>query len=179
MQRFGEGMSWISNRTSSEHKCLLQGLDWGSLGEATVVDVSSDMYEEAHMELMQTYIQVGGSTGRHSIVVARQYPSLSFVVEDFPSVLDGIEQELPTELKDRITFLPCDVLTPQPVDTAVYYICASLHGHSDPSAVKIIQNIVHAIVGSSSSRLYRRGLGQRLTPCSDSCATLGCNDGSN
>jgi hypothetical protein len=72
MQRFGEGMSWVSGGTSSKYDYLLQGFDWGSLGEATVVDVSLDMYEEAHMELMQTYIQVGGSTGRYSIALARQ-----------------------------------------------------------------------------------------------------------
>ncbi len=144
-QRFGEGMSWVSGGTSSKYDYLLQGSDWGSLGEATVVDVSFDMYEEAHMELMETYIQVGGSTGHYSIALARQYPSLSFVVEDFPSVQDDFEGELPTELKDRITFLPCDVLTPQPVKAASYFIRASIPGHSDPYAVIIIQNIVHAM----------------------------------
>ncbi len=71
MQRFGEGTSWVSGGTSSRYDYLLQGFDWGSLEEATVVDVSFDMYEEAHMELMQTYIQAGGSTGRYSITLAR------------------------------------------------------------------------------------------------------------
>ncbi|KAL8792400.1 MAG: hypothetical protein Q9195_005014 [Heterodermia aff. obscurata] len=149
MQRFGEGMSWVSGGLTSKYDYLLQGFDWGSLGEATVVDVSLDLSEKAHGRLMRTYEQVGGSTGRYSIALARQFPALNFVVEDFPGVQEDFEQELPSELKERVKFLPCDIFTPQPVKAAVYFIRASLHGHSDPYAVKIIQNIVHAMTPGS------------------------------
>jgi hypothetical protein len=35
------------------------------------------------------------------------------------------------------------------VKAALYFLRASLHGHSDPYAVKIIQNIVHAMTPGS------------------------------
>ena len=140
MQRFGEGISWVSGGTSNKYSYLLQGFDWGSLGQTTVVDVSVVSYREYHVGLIHTYIQIDGSIGRYSIALARGYPSLSFVVEDFPVVQEDFKRELPSDLKDRITFPPFDIQnTPQPVKAAVYFIRASLHGHSDPYAAKILQ----------------------------------------
>jgi len=74
---------------------------------------------------------------------------LSFVVEDFLDVQVDFERELSIELKDRITFLSCDIFTPQLVGAIVYFIRASLHGHFDSYVVKIIRNIVHAMTPGS------------------------------
>jgi hypothetical protein len=52
------------------------------------------------------------------------------------------KKELPEDLKDRVQFRAHDIFQPQPVKAAAYFIRASLHGHSDPYASKIIQNIV-------------------------------------
>ena len=55
------------------------------------------------------------------------------------------EQRLPPELTNRITFRPHDIFTPQPVNAAVYFLRLILHDHSDPYAIKILQNIVPAM----------------------------------
>lgn len=126
MQRFAEAMSWVSGGMNDNYDYLLKGFNWGSLGEATVVDV-------------------GGSTGHCSIAIAQQFPSLNFVVEDFPSLQTNFERRLPAELTNRITFRPHDIFTPQPVNAAVYFLRLILHDYSDPYAVKILQNLVPAM----------------------------------
>lgn len=89
--------------------------------------------------------------GHCSIAIAKRFPSLKFVVQDFPALQPAFEKHLPAELKDRITFQPHDFFTPQTLKADVYFLRFILHDYSDPYATKILKNLVPAL--SKGSRL--------------------------
>ena len=112
---------------------LLAGYDWSSLGSATIVDV-------------------GGGYGPVSIGLAREFPHLTFVVQDFADVVLGASRNMPPELSDRISFMAYDMLNPQPVkDAEVYFFRAIFHNWTDSYCVKILRNQIPAL--NSRARL--------------------------
>lgn len=64
-RRFAGAMSAFANGHGNSPSFLAQGYPWASIGSGTVVDV-------------------GGSKGNVSVLLAQSYPNLSFIVQDLP-----------------------------------------------------------------------------------------------
>ncbi|KAI4127458.1 MAG: hypothetical protein LQ338_003181 [Usnochroma carphineum] len=125
-KRFAQAMKFIAAGSPHAHRHLHAAFDWGGLGEATVVDI-------------------GGSTGHVSIELAKAFPQLQFVVQDFAS-LESFHKSMPDELKPRISFQAQDILQPNTLRGAdVYLLRSILHDWSDKYAVIILKNLVPAL----------------------------------
>ena len=125
-QRFAKTMAALTTTDGYHVRHLLNGYDWKSLGEATVVDV-------------------GGSTGHVSIGVAEIARQLRFVVQDLPNIVAKGEEALSADIKDRVSFQAHDFFTPQPVTAAVYLLRFILHDYSDLYATRILKCLVPAM----------------------------------
>lgn len=92
-----------------------------------------------------TIVDVGGAHGDVMLAIAEEFPSLRFVVQDMPSVVETTPKP-PAHLKDRVTFMAHDFLTPQPVKNAdVYYFRWIFHNWSDKYCVIILRNLIPAL----------------------------------
>ncbi|KAL2851527.1 S-adenosyl-L-methionine-dependent methyltransferase [Aspergillus pseudoustus] len=125
-------MKAVSSLQKLDLKHTIAGFDWASLGEATVVDV-------------------GGSTGHISIALAREFPSLRFIVEDLPEVISDAQSHLDslpdsTTIGPQITYLPHNFLTPQPIiGAAVYFLRMILHDWPTVHAIEILSQLARAM----------------------------------
>lgn len=126
MNRFKSAMSFLQTFPGLENSYVAKGFDWAALGKATVVDV-------------------GGSHGKVSIDLAKEYPDLHFVVQDLPKVIEEAKKELPEELAGRIEFMAHDFFTEQPVKNAdIFYLRWVLHDWSDKYCIKILRSLIPA-----------------------------------
>ncbi|KAG6894587.1 hypothetical protein C0995_014002 [Termitomyces sp. Mi166 len=104
------------------------GFDWKSLSTSVVVDV-------------------GGGIGSQSMVLAKEFPNLSFVIQDLESVIDDASKfwnaELPQALTTgRVNLQVHDFFQPQPVKGAdVYFLRMVLHDWGDSNCIKILENL--------------------------------------
>ncbi|MCJ1366857.1 hypothetical protein MMC16_005987 [Acarospora aff. strigata] len=124
---------YMKNVTTSEGtsvKHLLNGFDWASLGEATIVDV-------------------GGSSGHASIALANTFPNLQFIVQDLADTLSSSKTNLaslPPAVASRITFQGHDFFSPQPIkDADVYLLRMIIHDWPAAEASLILKHLVAAI----------------------------------
>lgn len=87
--------------------------------------------------------------------VAQQHPKIKFVVEDVADTVKRGAAELPTTLKDRVTFKEHDFFTPQPVEHASVYMTKQvLHDWPIPLCSSIIKNIVPAMGPDSKILIF-------------------------
>lgn len=105
---------------------LIGSFDWASLGNATVVDV-------------------GGSTGGVSTLLAENFPALKFVVQDLPEVIEGAADKVSANIAHRIDFMAYDLFTEQPVVADIYLLRAIFHNWPDAYCVKILQKLIPAL----------------------------------
>ncbi|KAI0386266.1 sterigmatocystin 8-O-methyltransferase [Hypomontagnella monticulosa] len=105
---------------------LLDAHDWKTAGKATVVDV-------------------GGSAGHDSIVLARKFPELTITVQDLPQVKPVFEANLPEDVKDRVSFIAHDFFQPQPVQADVYIFKMILHDWPDHEAARILRALIPSL----------------------------------
>jgi len=102
---------------------LHTAFNWAGLGKGTVVDV-------------------GGSTGHVSIELAKAFPQLQFVVQDF-AALGSYHDAVPDDLKPRIRFQAQDILKENAYPNGdVYLLRSILHDWSDKYAILILKNLV-------------------------------------
>ncbi|KAF2109356.1 cercosporin toxin biosynthesis protein [Lophiotrema nucula] len=124
---FNDAMEGISQGGGRSADQVVGGYPWADLGKATIVDV-------------------GGGNGHISIALAKAYPELSFVVQDFASPVEQGKAGLPKELQHRIRFEEHDMFAEQSVKGAdAYYLRHILHDWPDKWAVKIISKLVPAL----------------------------------
>ncbi|KAL8943120.1 MAG: hypothetical protein Q9211_001108 [Gyalolechia sp. 1 TL-2023] len=127
MNRFKDAMSFLQTFPGLQTSYVLKGFDWASLGNGLVVDV-------------------GGSHGLVSQDIAREFPSLTFVVQDLPKVIEDAKTKLPADLTDRVRFMAHDMFTEQPVkDADVYYFRWIFHDWSDKYCIKILKSLIPAL----------------------------------
>lgn len=120
-------MTFYSNGAGLEAHHILKGYDWSSLGESTIVDV-------------------GGSHGTLSIAIAQAFPSLRCVVQDRPHVIGLGQENLPSDLHDRVSFMAHDFFEEQPLRGAeIYTLRWILHDWPDKYAVRILQRLIPAL----------------------------------
>ncbi|KAI1110206.1 S-adenosyl-L-methionine-dependent methyltransferase [Nemania sp. NC0429] len=126
-RRFANAMKAFTSGVGFEPEHVVNNFPWGDLKEGTVVDV-------------------GGSHGGLSIAIARQFPSVSCVVQDFESVVVGAAKETPAELADRVKFMAHDFFQEQPVAGAdVYFFRWIFHNWSDKYSIEILRKQIPAL----------------------------------
>ena len=105
---------------------LVRGWDWASIDS-----------------VRGTVVDVGGGRGAVSIALARHFPSIKFIVQDFADVVAGGPEDVAAELKDQIQFMAANCLDEQPIKgKEVYFLRAVLHNWPDDYCIKILQNIL-------------------------------------
>ena len=123
-------MSALSSGSSRSPSFLVKDYPWSSLckgsGTATVVDV-------------------GGSKGHVSVMLAQSIPGLRFVVQDLPEAIQGWENAMPNDLKQRLEFMTHDFFDAQPIEADAYLFCNIFHNWSDAHVVKILKATVPAL----------------------------------
>ena len=92
-------------------------------------------------------VDVGGGHGPVSVGLASHLPGdLKFIVQDLEHVVKEGPTHVPPELADRISFMPYDVRTPQPILGApVHFFRAVFHNWPDASCIKILRNHIPAL----------------------------------
>lgn len=95
------------------------------------------------MTLLTT--QVGGSGGHDDVVLAQKFPDLSIIVQDLPKVETEFNNNVPAELKSRVTFMAHDFFQPQPVSADIYMIKLILHDWPDKESVQILRGLVPSL----------------------------------
>jgi hypothetical protein len=127
-QRFGMGMFAFSSGPGLDFESLATHYPWGTLPKDGVV------------------VDVGSGLGFVSVAIAKQHPNLTFICQDLPPTVAGADEQIPADLKSRITFQGHDFLSPQPVkDADVYFFRLIFHNWSDPYCVKILQALTPAL----------------------------------
>jgi hypothetical protein len=127
-RRFGNAMRSFTEGTGFELSHVVDNFPWGELGNGTVVDV-------------------GGSQGFACFAIARQFPALSFVVQDLEPVIQAAEKGAPADLAHRVRFMTHDfLLEDQPVQGGdVYFFRWILHNWSDKYCVKILRGLIPSL----------------------------------
>jgi O-methyltransferase domain len=137
-RRFGGGMRFMTRGTLYDIGHLINGYDWAALDKAggTVVDI-------------------GGGHGGVSRALANATTNLKLIVQDLPGTVKEGESLLPENLKKRVTFMPHDFFTEQPVKGAdVYFFRFILHNWSDGYCTKILKNLLPALKDGSKVVIY-------------------------
>lgn len=119
--QYASSMEAFAGDNTYAFDLVLGDYDWAGLGDATVVDV-------------------GGSLGSVSRLLATHFPKLRFIVEDLPEVITEAEREdIPKEIKDRVQFLRHDMFKEQPVKQAdVYYFRSVMFDWPNDKVVEIL-----------------------------------------
>ncbi|KAI1429717.1 S-adenosyl-L-methionine-dependent methyltransferase [Xylaria sp. FL1777] len=93
-----------------------------------------------------TLVDVGGSQGFVCVDLARRFPSMKFIVQDLESVISGAQDQVPSDVADRVSLMVHDFFLPQPISAAdVYFFRWIFHNWSDKYAIKILKNLVPAL----------------------------------
>lgn len=112
---------------------LIPAYPWASLGTETKA----------------TLVDVGGSHGTVSAVLARAFPKLHCVVQDLPDTIAAVTSPahggIPEDLQGRLEFMTHDFFTPQTVAADLYLLRWILHDWSDKYAVKILRSLIPAM----------------------------------
>jgi 6-hydroxytryprostatin B O-methyltransferase len=88
---------------------LARGWDWAS------VDSSKGLV-----------VNIGGGWGPVCVGLAKYYPNINFIVQDFADVVAEGPEHVPSEFKDRISFQGYNFLEQkQPVNNAAVYFMRS------------------------------------------------------
>ncbi|KAI0152986.1 S-adenosyl-L-methionine-dependent methyltransferase [Xylariaceae sp. FL1272] len=126
-RRFGNSMRAYTQGTGFELHHVVENLPWDDYKKGTIVDV-------------------GGSQGFVSFAIVREFPLVSCVVQDLPSVIPEAEREAPDDLASRVSFMGYDFLTEQPVIGADMYLFRWIfHNWSDKYSIQILRNQIPAL----------------------------------
>lgn len=134
-RRFAGLMGAMRSSPAWHVRHLVDGWDWASLSRGAKV------------------VDVGGSEGHASVLLAQKYPELKFTVQDLEYVVQQTKEakKIPEELSGRVELMAHDFFTAQPVkDGDVYLLRQILHDWPDAAAVQILKNIVPAMQKNGS-----------------------------
>jgi O-methyltransferase domain len=103
-----------------------------------------------------TVVDVGGARGAVACGLAKHYPNIKFIVQDFADVVAEGPENVPESMKSQVEFMAASCLEEQPVKgKEVYFMRAILHNWPDDYCVKILKNILPG--ECVFSPLYERG----------------------
>ncbi|KAI1175605.1 S-adenosyl-L-methionine-dependent methyltransferase [Nemania sp. FL0916] len=125
-KRFANSMKFQALSPAFGASHIVENFDWAALGPAKLVDV-------------------GGSQGHISIAIAAKFDNLSVVVQDRGEIVADAGAGVPTQLKERISFMPHDIFSPQPIRADVYLLRWILHNWSDKYCMLILGALIPAL----------------------------------
>ncbi|KAI9755733.1 MAG: hypothetical protein M4579_004163 [Chaenotheca gracillima] len=138
MRRFRSGMSFSLRDQGLDLRYLVQGFDWAEIDKPG-----------------NTVVDVGGGHGDVTRALVTSTTSLKLVLQDLPGTIKEAETLFPKDLKHRVTFMPHDFFSPQPViGASVYFFRWILHDWSDKYCVKILQSLIPGMKDGSKVLLY-------------------------
>ncbi|KAF1850335.1 O-methyltransferas-like protein [Cucurbitaria berberidis CBS 394.84] len=124
--RFASAMAGVS-RLERHFESLKESFPWDQISKGKVIDV-------------------GGGSGHMSVSLARAFPNLELIVQDSLSMLSSAAQNDFSDLNGRVTFMPHDFFTPQPVSGAAAYLLRYItHNWSDEDCIRIFRQLVPAL----------------------------------
>ena len=124
---FAGAMTWHAMLPGFSTQYLVAAFPWGSDGEIVVVDV-------------------GGGLGHVSRALVDHNPTVKCIVQDSPDVVVQGQEDLPADLRERISFQAHDFFQEQPVKGAdVYLLRLVLHDWSDKYSKMIIKALIPAL----------------------------------
>lgn len=127
VKRFADAMNFLHSDSGFQPESMIEGYDFASFGDAIFVDI-------------------GGSTGYVSIMLARRFPQITCIVQDMPATVKEGKEQLPEDVKERVSFMSHDFWTEQPVKGAdIYYFRWVFHDWSDSLSVKILRQLIPAL----------------------------------
>lgn len=138
--RFGRAMDGFQSTSAYKTDHIINAWDWQLLPSGSTV------------------VDVGGSRGTIAYALAKAFPNPKFIVQDLPEIVsqaqaaqNGVEKEIAS----RVSFLPHDFFTTQPIKNAdVYFLRMIFHNYSDKYAVKILHHLMPAMKkGPGGSKL--------------------------
>ncbi|KAH9907229.1 O-methyltransferase-domain-containing protein [Xylariomycetidae sp. FL2044] len=125
-----QSQSKVSDGARVEH--LLDGFDWKSLREGALV------------------VDCGGGSGTTSLVVARAFPTLRFVLQDQATPIENARRQMAKASReaawDRFEVQVHDFFAPQPIVGAdVYLLRMIIHDWPDAESAAILGRIARAM----------------------------------
>ncbi|KAG5733918.1 Sterigmatocystin 8-O-methyltransferase, partial [Termitomyces sp. T112] len=123
-RRFNIAMEGV--RAMQPSDAILKAYDWSELPTESII------------------IDVGGGVGSESLILAREFPSFNFVVQDLALVIEAAkihwQQDLPNA---QVTFEIQDFFMPQPAGrhVTVFLLKQILHDWSDKDCIKILTQL--------------------------------------
>jgi hypothetical protein len=118
----------MSSTSPASLNALASYFDWASLPEGSTV------------------VDVGGAQGHVSFHLAERFPSLKFIVQDMPEVVEGADTKVPGDLQGRVSLMGHNMFTDQPIEGArVYLLRYVLHDWPDKYCIKILQRLIPAM----------------------------------
>ncbi|KAL6710124.1 hypothetical protein ACN47E_009915 [Coniothyrium glycines] len=128
--RFASAMAGVS-RLERHFESLKESFHWAEISKGKVIDV-------------------GGGSGHMSVALARAFPNLELIVQDSFSMLSSASQNDFSDLNGRVTFMPHDFFTTQPVSGAAAYLLRYItHNWSDGDCIRIFRALVPALEKSA------------------------------
>ena len=129
-RRFAGSMAAYTTGPGFSFDHIIRNFPWNSIGAGMVVDI-------------------GGSHGDMMIAIARDFPSLHFIVQDLPEVISS-HPVLSADLAERVSFMPHNFFTEQPIKGAdVYFFRWIFHGWSDKYCILLLRNLIPALKPSA------------------------------
>jgi len=124
--RFASAMAGVS-RLERHFDNLKESFPWDKISGRKVIDV-------------------GGGSGHMSVNLARTFPNLELIVQDSLTMLSSASQNDFSDLNGRVTFMPHDFFTKQPVSGAAAYLLRYItHNWSDEDCIRIFRALVPAL----------------------------------
>lgn len=143
-KRFGIAMTGFSSSPGLEFEAFATHYPWQDLPKDSVV------------------VDVGSGIGFVSVAIAQVHPHLRFVCQDLPSTVAAAPDQVPADVKDRITFQGHDFLTPNPAHGAdVYFFRFVFHNWSDLYCVRILQALIPALKAGAKILINDTALPER------------------
>ncbi|KAM3064788.1 hypothetical protein ACMFMG_008731 [Clarireedia jacksonii] len=113
-QQFSDGIKFFSLIPGLEPEHLLDAFDFSSLQDGSI------------------FVDVGGSHGAISILIAHAFPNIRCIVQDLPPTIAKVARNLPSDLAGKVSFMEHDFFEEQPVQNAhVYFFRWVFHDWSD------------------------------------------------
>lgn len=92
-----------------------------------------------------TVVDIGGSIGTSSILLARRFPNLKFIVQDLPGPIASGKDAVPADVSERVEFVVHDFFTEQPVNADAYFFRYIFHNWGDRKVLEILRALVPAL----------------------------------
>ncbi len=121
-KRFAGAMATFADAPAISPTLLAKNYPWASLGGGSGL-----------------VVDVGGSKGNISAVIAQSAPELRFVVQDLPGAMLDAKKTLPQDVAERIEFRDHDFFHDQPVKADAFLFRMIFHNWPDDYVVKILR----------------------------------------